>query len=103
MKYLPPESATVTAVRNGMDPDDLAEAAGADEAEHSPWSMTEMLLASMLDEQRVGNYMFAQVNSEKPVGKPPAPTSRPGVKKPRKTGMSAAQRMAFDPRVKDGG
>jgi hypothetical protein len=94
IEHLPPESATWTAMRNGMTAEQLAEQAAHGEPEKGRWSQEEQLLASVLDAVRRVEYVLICANSDK--GKrpdPPEPLRRPGAgprgKKPRLTEGSA--------------
>lgn len=91
IEHLPPESATMTALRNA-NPGSVSED-GADPAE-GRWSQAEILMASAVDELRNLRYVYTLTKAGK--GKKPTapePIPRPGVerKKPRKTRMSDAQ------------
>jgi hypothetical protein len=103
IEHLPPESATMTAIRMDI-PED---AAGELLDPYSiPWGMSAQLLASVVDEIRVANYLFVQANSAKGSRTPPAPQPipRPGVKKPRdKVALTVGQRMSIDPRSRRAG
>ncbi|MEU2867747.1 hypothetical protein ABZ769_00855 [Streptomyces olivoreticuli] len=80
VEHLPPESATMTALRNAAPPADLdAQAEGADPS-RGRWSQTELLLAQAIDAVNRLSHYYALVNtsgSKKPA--PPAPVPRPGV------------------------
>lgn len=66
-------------MRDALTPEQYADLAAAPPAAgHGPWSRTDMLLASLLDAVRVGNYHFAVANGAKNA-KAPEPTRRPGV------------------------
>lgn len=91
IEHLPPESATMTALRNAHP--DAVNDDGPDPAE-GRWSQLEMLAATIADELRNLRYVYTSANAGK--GKkptPPEPIPRPGVerKKPRKAKMSDAQ------------
>lgn len=91
LKYLPPESATMTALRNAY-PESVNED-GPDPAE-GRWSQLEMLVATCADELRNLRYVYTSANAGK--GKkptPPDPIPRPGVdrNKRRKPKMSDAE------------
>jgi hypothetical protein len=86
IEHLPPESATMTAIRNAH-PDQVG--AGKDPAE-GRWSQTEMLLAQLVDELRLLRWLTLSINAEKGSRpEPPEPLPRPGVqgKKPKLTGQ----------------
>lgn len=78
VRHLPAESATRTAMRDALTPEQYAQLTAAPAKGHGPWSRTDMLLASIVDLLRVGNYHFAVANGAKNV-KPPQPVRRPGV------------------------
>jgi hypothetical protein len=101
ISYLPMESATATAMRvrladSGVDPK------GGDNPDESSWSMSDMLLASVVDELRYLQYTTVQVNSDKPAGQPPKPIPRPGTVKRR--GSKTTRKIAefLDPRLRGG-
>lgn len=80
IQHLPPESATWTALRNAMSPEELAQHAENGEPEKSRWSQTEQLLASAVDAIRALVFITTIANSD---GKhqrpdPPEPIRRPG-------------------------
>ncbi|GGW80870.1 hypothetical protein [Streptomyces griseoloalbus] len=85
IQHLPPESATWTALRNSMDPDELAAQADKGEPEKARWSQLEQLVAVVAD--RVAHLEWAlwtvniQQKSKRP--DPPEPIRRPGAR-PRK-------------------
>lgn len=99
MDHLPPESATVTALRNSVTPEVAAmSGVGADPAA-AQWSVAEMLQATMIDELRQFRHMYLQAHSDKPIGPPPEPLARPGVKGKRKSKLTLRQRAMLDPRI----
>ncbi|MBQ1167093.1 hypothetical protein KBZ21_54760, partial [Streptomyces sp. A73] len=49
IQHLPPESHTLTALRNSMSDEELEEAADQGEPEKGRWSQTEQLLALLAD------------------------------------------------------
>jgi hypothetical protein len=79
IEHLPPESATMTAIRN--DNPDIVTEDGPDPAE-GRWSQLEMLLASVVDELRYLRYEYRTANGDKK-SKTPNPIARPGVAKPK--------------------
>jgi hypothetical protein len=81
VKGLPPESMTITALRNSM-PEGTGDGIAPDPGK-GRWSNTEMLLAGLLDESRYANWAFMAANSKK---KPkfPEPVPRPGIMQPEK-------------------
>lgn len=100
IKHLPPESATMTALRNAVPAELLArESADADPG-RAPWSHTQMLVAAQLDTLRLILHVLIAANGGKP-GEPPAPIRRPGIageKKRRR--LTAAERRQLDPRMR---
>lgn len=104
IEHLPPESATKTAIRNSIPPEEL-EKAGQGRPDLAPWSGTEMLLASVKDEIRLLRLVLLAVNGNKPKGGDFQPTPRPGIppksaQKSRRQ-LSDEQRRALDPRLRD--
>ncbi|MFJ4637618.1 hypothetical protein ACIP69_18590 [Streptomyces hygroscopicus] len=85
IQHLPPESATMTALRNALSDEELAEQAEQGEPERARWSQAEQLLAMLIDVSRSQLYAFQKANSTKGarLGPPPEPIRRPGAK-PRK-------------------
>lgn len=73
--HLPSESATVTAIRDGMTPEQLAALPKPDG--HGPWSRVEALLADVYDQLGWLIYAVAAANGGKP--QEPKPMARPGV------------------------
>ena len=99
-RHLPPQSATMTALRNAIPADALAKQSGDADPAAAPWSHDQMLAASQLDTLRLILHVLLAANGGTP-GKPPAPTVRPGVagaKKPRR--LTADQRRLLDPRMR---
>ncbi|MFD4547300.1 hypothetical protein [Streptomyces sp. NPDC058466] len=95
IQHLPPESATWTALRNGMSDDEIVEQADRGEPEKGRWSQEEQLLASVLDAVRRVEYVLICANTDKKSKQPPPPEPmrRPGAKprrpKPQLTDNSA--------------
>jgi hypothetical protein len=82
IEHLPPESATMTAIRNA-NPHVVTED-GPDPAE-GRWSQTEMLLAAAVDDLRFFRWAYLCAKSGKgSKPKQPEPIRRPGVEKKRK-------------------
>lgn len=102
LEHLPPESATKTALRNAITPEDLAAAASSDyRPEEAPWSSVAILLAAIKDEITLARSVAISAAGGKP---PPfVPTARPGVSststKPKR--LSDEQRRAIDPRLRN--
>jgi hypothetical protein len=76
VRHLPPESATKTALRNGMTEAEYRQASQGGDPSQGQWSHTDMLLASLIDAVRRTEYVMIRVNGGK--GKPPEPFPRPG-------------------------
>lgn len=76
VERLPPESATMTALRREQP---AAERPAAD-PEAGRWSQVEMLLAALIDEVRRNSYYLLGVNGNKV--SPPEPVPRPGLTRP---------------------
>jgi hypothetical protein len=77
---LPPESATMTALRNALPEADLARQADEGEPEKGRWSQSELLLASAIDALRRVEYVLICANSDSKAKRPspPEPIRRPG-------------------------
>jgi hypothetical protein len=98
IKFLPPESAVNTALRNDTPADVMA--AGAPDQAAAPWSRVETLLAMVVDEIRTLTWATVQSSTEKTIPKPD-PVVRPGVSPGRRLrvlSMTDAQRL--DPRLR---
>jgi hypothetical protein len=95
--HLPAESAVNTAIRNSM-PEWSRQASASDPAK-SPWSTMETLLAVLIDETRMSNWMYASVHSDKTLPKP-EPIRRPGASARRARMMSLENARAIDPRLR---
>lgn len=81
IQHLPPESHTMTALRNELDDDELAEQADKGEPEKGRWSQQEQLLAALVDGVRRLEYITICANTEtKSRPEPPEPIKRPGAK-----------------------
>lgn len=95
IQHLPPESHTMTALRNSLTEEELDEQADQGEPEHGRWSQLEQLLALLIDVQRQQLYAFTCANTESKAKRPdaPEPIARPGAKprrpKPKLTDDSA--------------
>jgi hypothetical protein len=85
IQNLPPESATMTAIRNSMSDEELDAQSDAGEPEKGRWSQTEQLLALLADRVAQLQYTLICVNTEKKSQRPevPEPIRRPG-SQPRK-------------------
>ncbi|WP_245738350.1 DUF5361 domain-containing protein [Streptomyces sparsogenes] len=85
IQHLPPESATMTELRNSLSDEEMAEQAEAGEPEKGRWSQVEQLLALIADRVARLEYVTILANSgskgKKPT--PPEPIARPGAKAKR--------------------
>lgn len=98
IQHLPPESHTMTALRNAMSEDQLAEQAESGDPERARWSQTEQLLALVADRLARVEYVLVCANSSSKAKRPkaPEPIPRPGAKsrKPKsKLNDSGAQQL----------
>jgi hypothetical protein len=82
IEHLPPESATWTALRNGMSDEELAHQAEKGEPEKGRWSQLEQLLAVVADRVADLAYLYASANTTPKGTKPtqPTPIRRPGAR-----------------------
>lgn len=80
MDHLPPESATHTAVRDEMTPDDLRAARGRDTGKHGPWSHAELIQAEQVDTLR--RLLHVVVTGFGGKSDTPTPWPRPGIDRP---------------------
>lgn len=88
IQHLPPESATITAIRNAT-PDVMD---GDSDAAEGRWSQHEMLLAALVDEARLLRWVYVASHTEKAPPKQPEPVRRPGLdRKARKPKLSPKQ------------
>ncbi|MBB1253168.1 hypothetical protein H3146_07260 [Streptomyces sp. OF3] len=89
IQHLPPESHTMTALRNAMPAEELTEAQESGDATKGRWSQAEQLLATIADRVAALEHITVLAHSDgkgrKP--EPPKPIPRPGVqdrsRKPR--------------------
>ena len=96
---LPPESMTLTELRNAAQDDPDAEAPPSDPSA-GRWSSPEMLLALLVDEVRLLRWTMIAANAgSTAAGTPPDPVGRPGAK-PRKKRLSMKDRLRLDPRLR---
>ncbi|MGW6741629.1 hypothetical protein ACWGDX_13035 [Streptomyces sp. NPDC055025] len=81
IERLPPESATMTALRNAMTAEEHEQLARKGEPEKGRWSQIEQLLAGISDGLRDLQYITVVANSDGKGRKPkrPEPMRRPGV------------------------
>lgn len=110
---LPPESQTATAMRldgekereerAGRGEEEPPAVAPKDPADY-PWSATNMLLGTLIDEIRVQRWLYVSAHSKT---KPPLPQQvrRPGVSKKdarrHRSRLTAEQRRMLDPRLRE--
>jgi hypothetical protein len=93
--HLPPESATMTALRAEY-PELAEEASGRADPAAQSWSADQMLLAALIDAVRQLCWMFAVANFKNVPKTPPEPVPRPGVTQVRRQGgmtVEAYRRM----------
>ncbi|MFE0845262.1 hypothetical protein [Streptomyces rochei] len=94
IEHLPPESHTMTALRNALTPEQLAAQAEGGEPEKSRWSQTEQLLAVVADRVARLEWVLICVNTEKKQRPdPPEPIRRPGAG-PRKSKAQLTEKSA---------
>lgn len=100
IEHLPPESAVNTAIRNRTPEETLREHAG--DPTRATWSGVETLLATLVDEMRQLEWLYASAHSDKPIVKP-EPIKRPGItagrgRKLRAMSLDMARKL--DPRLR---
>ncbi|MEH0627807.1 hypothetical protein [Streptomyces stelliscabiei] len=95
IQRLPPESATMTALRNRMSAEELADQSDKGEPEKARWSQQEQLLAAAVDAVRRLEWVLICVNTEKKSDRPepPEPMRRPGAA-PRKAKAKLTEKSA---------
>ena len=81
IQHLPPESATMTALRNALPEAEYDRQAKDGRPEEGRWSLSEQLLAGVTDALREIQYILVVANSDGKGRKPrrPEPIRRPGV------------------------
>lgn len=96
IQHLPPESHTMTALRNAMPDEELAEQAEKGEPEKGRWSQVEQLLALLADRIARVEYVLICANTEKKRDRPdpPEPIARPGAKPPKKQTAELTEQSA---------
>lgn len=82
VEALPGESATKTAIRDGLGDEELSKAAGQEPDGHGPWSRTDLQLAAIGDLLKWVIYATYAAQGGKP--RQPEPTPRPGIARKRK-------------------
>lgn len=97
IQHLPPESATMTALRIAMDPEEYEEQARNGQPENGRWSMAEQLLAGISDSLHQLEYILVLANSSGKGRKPkrPTPMRRPGVTAPPERDQLTEQGAEF--------
>ncbi|MFC8065540.1 hypothetical protein [Streptomyces sp. NPDC057293] len=87
IEHLPPESHTMTALRNSLSQAELDAQADKGEPEKGRWSQEEQLLAAVVDSIRRLEYVLICINTEKKSKRPdpPEPMRRPGAGPRKKT------------------
>jgi hypothetical protein len=95
IEHLPPESHTMTALRNALTPEQLAAQADKGEPEKGRWSQLEQLIAASYDRLGAIEYVLRCVNTDKKskMPDPPEPMRRPGAK-PRKKKAKLTEKSA---------
>lgn len=85
LQHLPPESHTMTALRNAMTDEEIAAQAESGEPEKGRWSQSEQLMALVADRIAQLVYVTVCANVDKKSDRPdaPEPIRRPGAA-PRK-------------------
>lgn len=79
LQHLPPESNTMTALRNELSDEELAEQAEKGKPENGRWSQTDQLIAMVADRVGALHHVYASTHSSRK-HKPPEPIRRPGAK-----------------------
>lgn len=82
IQHLPPESASMTALRNELSDEEMAKLADEGEPERGRWSQQEQLLAVIVDHLAAIQHLYTCTHMESRAKWPPAPTPtrRPGAK-----------------------
>jgi hypothetical protein len=88
-----------TAIRNDKSDSELAKAQYQSDPARAQWSTIESMLASLIDEIRYANWMYASVHSDGNVPKP-EPIRRPGITGRRGKIMSLSAAQKIDPRLR---
>jgi hypothetical protein len=95
IEHLPPESHTMTALRNDLTPEQLAAQADKGEPEKARWSQLEQLVAAAHDAIRRLEWTLICLNVDKKSKRPdpPEPMRRPGAG-PRKKRAHLTEKSA---------
>ncbi|MFE9886880.1 hypothetical protein [Streptomyces scopuliridis] len=90
IQHLPPESATMTALRNAMSSEEYETQARSGKPEEGRWSMTEQLLAGITDSLHQLEYILVVTHSDGKGRKPrrPEPMRRPGITPKKVEGLT---------------
>lgn len=88
-----------TAIRNDAPESELAKSSAQADPARGRWSATDSMLASILDEIRMGNWAYVQVHSDQSVSRP-EPIRRPGVSGRRGKMITLEDAMRLDPRMR---
>lgn len=92
----------MTALRNDAERDGTASEQPRRDAAEAPWSQSDMLMGTLIDEIRALRHAYVVAHTGKgSVPKAPEPLPRPGVKR-RKTRLTDDQRKMLDPRLRRG-
>ena len=94
VSHLPPESATMTALR-GAAPEEAAQVAADLDPAGTPWSQVEMLPASVIEVLRRLEWMYAASHTSGSTPRAPDPIPRPGVQVAKRKTLSVAQYRAM--------
>lgn len=87
--WLPPESMTLTRMRDALTPEDRARLAARPRSGHGQWSHTDLLLALAVDSIRQQTWVLGEWKERPPA---PEPIPRPGVEVPDHS-VSTADRL----------
>ena len=85
-------------MRNDMPESEMAKASARSDPAKGSWSTVESMLASLIDEVRIGNWLYVQAHSEQSVTRP-TPIRRPGVERKGKL-MTIEDAQKIDPRLR---
>ena len=103
--HLPPESATITAIRGSLSDEELEERGEGSDPAKGRWSSADMLLAGITDELRTLQHLYVSAHVKAgQAGPAPQPVPRPGVakrdRKQRRSRLTDEQRRILDPRLR---
>lgn len=96
IEHLPPESATMTALRNATPADELERLSRRAKPERGRWSHLEQLVALLVDVQQEHTHAFLLANhgGNGPKPRRPEPIRRPGVAREEKPKRDLAPAQA---------